>query len=267
MANHLLRQAFAPLKYFPGKSSRQEDLRALVRAMKVTSIVQELVRIGPLGDGGYLLPNDLENIEFCFSPGVADCSDFELVLANRGMKVFLADKSIETPPATHENFNFIKKHIASIDSCQEGLITLDEWYRSKLTSPSENSPEAILQMDIEGSEYEVIHNTSANLLSRFRIIVIEFHRLYQLADRFSFKWMASAIRKLLNTHAIVHMHPNNNRKPLLLHGIKIPATLEITFLRRDRLLPGTKPLVFPHPLDYPSVCNKPDVILPECWYT
>jgi hypothetical protein len=234
--------------------------------MKVTPIGHELVRIGPRGDGGYLLPDDLKEIEVCFSPGVADSSDFELVLANRGMKVFLADKSIETPPAAHENFNFIKKHIASRDCCQEGLITLDEWYRSKLSNPSENSPEAILQMDIEGSEYEVIHNSSALLLSRFRIMVIEFHRLYQLADRFSFKWMASAIRKLLNTHAIVHMHPNNNRKPLTLHEIKIPATLEITFLRRDRLLPETKPLVFPHPLDHKSVCNKPDLILPKCWY-
>lgn len=62
---------------------------------------KKLIRLGPNGDGGYLIPDDLIGIEACFSPGVSDISGFEKECANRGMKVFLADKSVEKPPEFH----------------------------------------------------------------------------------------------------------------------------------------------------------------------
>jgi hypothetical protein len=37
-----------------------------------------LLRIGGDSDGGYLVPDDLENISSCFSPGVSDIFNFEL---------------------------------------------------------------------------------------------------------------------------------------------------------------------------------------------
>ena len=45
------------------------------------SIKFNLLRIGGDSDGGYLLPDDLENISSCFSPGVSDIFDFEFTLA------------------------------------------------------------------------------------------------------------------------------------------------------------------------------------------
>ncbi len=45
-----------------------------------------LVRLGGDGDGGYLVPDDLEGIGACFSPGVSDVADFELAFAARGVK-------------------------------------------------------------------------------------------------------------------------------------------------------------------------------------
>lgn len=38
---------------------------------------KDLIRLGPNGDGGYLVPDDLTGIEACFSPGVCATSEFE----------------------------------------------------------------------------------------------------------------------------------------------------------------------------------------------
>jgi hypothetical protein len=67
-----------------------------------------LIRMGPPGDGGYLLPDDLQGIEACFSPGVNEVSGFEKDCAERGMKVFLADHSVDGPAAAHPLFHFTK---------------------------------------------------------------------------------------------------------------------------------------------------------------
>lgn len=267
MPNYIIRQIASSAGIFPGKKTRQSDLCFLIESLKVVPIHEELIRIGPNRDGGYLVPDVLVGIDYCFSPGVADCSEFELQLANRGIKVFMADKSVQSPSAVHENFDFIEFYVSSDYSPSDNLITLDAWYKQKLnTVPSTTSPEAILQMDIEGAEYQVLHSISNVLLSRFRVIIIEFHKLHQLADRFSFSLIAPAIKKLLKSHSVVHIHPNNNRKSINIFGMVIPATLEITFLRNDCLTKSKKKLNFPHTLDKKSVSSKPDLILPKCWY-
>ena len=266
MSNHVLRQMLSPFGIFPGKTTKAVDLRSLVHSMRVTPIDTELIRVGPNKDGGYLVPDCISDIKYCFSPGVAGCSDFELSLANRDMEIFLADRSVDAPPITHPAFHFQKKFIASRNCISEGLMTLDSWYSDMIEPPSDQSPEAILQMDIEGQEYEVLHNISGSLLSRFRVIIIEFHRLHELADRYSYRWMSSAFCKLLQSHAVVHIHPNNNRKSLSLHGVKIPTNMEITLLRQDYVKTMAKTLTFPHPLDTKCVTSKPDIVLPACWY-
>ena len=49
-----------------------------------------LIRVGSEHDGGYLVPDDLESISSCFSPGVSTNADFETELARKGIPSFLA---------------------------------------------------------------------------------------------------------------------------------------------------------------------------------
>lgn len=266
MSDSLARQVLTRAGIFVGKTTRRADLQQLVNDLRVQPIKGALIRIGPAGDGGYLVPDDLEGVRHCFSPGVSDCSEFELDLANRGMEVFMADRSVDGPAADHPRFHFEKKFLASRNSPEDGLVTLDDWYHSSLGPVTAASPDALLQMDIEGAEYEVIHNLSEALLQRFRIIVIEFHRLHQLLDRYSFGWMSSAFRKLLKDHAVVHLHPNNARRTIRHGGLEFPFNMEFTFLRRDCLEPSQRQLVFPHPLDRENVPSRPGLVLPSCWY-
>ena len=84
----------ATLEHRPTSPSQMVAFTAALHPRRV-----DLVRIGPTDDGGYLLPDVLDGIEACFSPGVGTCSDFELACAERGMQVFLADATVDGPAA------------------------------------------------------------------------------------------------------------------------------------------------------------------------
>jgi hypothetical protein len=70
-----------------------EEIRQLIRTLRPVDCGKPLIRIGGDGAGGYLLPDDLEGIEYCFSPGVSTVADFESHLATLHIKSFLADYS------------------------------------------------------------------------------------------------------------------------------------------------------------------------------
>ncbi len=245
---------------FPSRQTPVENLNRLLDALKPRCINQSLVRIGPDKDGGYLLPDDLDGIKACFSPGVSFESGFEKDCADRGMNVFLADKSVDGPSQQHPLFHFTKKFVGC--SSTDAFITLDDWVASCI---SELESDLLLQMDIEGYEYEVLLSASARLMESFRFMVIEFHSLDQLFGRAWFNIASRAFYKILQTHFCVHIHPNNCCGVTRVRGLTIPRVMEFTFVRRDRYEPLSRQTAFPHPLDVDNTSKKP-VVLPPCWY-
>jgi len=238
----------------------KNSIRNLMRSLTPVQTPGGLVRLGPAGDGGYLVPNDLAEIEACFSPGVSFVSGYEKDCAERGMKVFLADRSVDGPADDHELFSFTKNFIGAFPS--EGFLTLDGWVDN---SPVNHDSDLMLQIDIEGFEYEVFLSTSETLMKRFRVIVVEFHELDKLFVESSFKFTSRVFEKILSTHACVHIHPNNVFPPVKRDDIIIPPIMEFTFMRRDRLPQKLMPAnQFPHPLDKECTDN-PQLVLPACW--
>jgi hypothetical protein len=251
--------AFATGGIYPTKLTDAEALRSLMNSLAPVRPGRDLIRLGPAGDGGYLVPDDLGGIEACFSPGVSSISGFEKECAERGMKVFLADKTVEGPAEAHPRFNFLRKHIGAATSGD--VISMDDWVEHSLP---DSHAELLLQMDIEGAEYETLLAMSEQLLRRFRIIVIEFHWLNHLWSNLFFRLASSAFRKLLLTHMCVHIHPNNCCGSLKRGGLEIPKVAEFTFLRNDRVMSRSYATQFPHPLDRDNVANAP-LPLPACW--
>lgn len=186
-----------------------------------------MIRLSPDGDGGYLVLDNLEGIEACFSPGADVISEFELACLQRKMKVFMADKSVEKPTIdlSQTKYSFINKFIECTNN--ENFITMDEWV--KLSNVS-SSTDLLLQIDIEGSEYNTIINMSDSLMKRFRIMAIEFHKLEILWSPDFFEYANIAFRKILQTHICVHIHPNNCCGVYSHMGIDIPRVAEFTFL-------------------------------------
>jgi hypothetical protein len=222
-----------------------------------------LVRLGGEDDGGYLVPDDLEGIGACFSPGVSDVANFELDFANRGVKSYLADYSVESAPIQNEFIDFEKKFLGSEEN--DIFMTLDSWIQRK--EPNKN--DFILQMDIEGAEYDVIYDLHSEILKKFRILVIEFHRLDSIFDKTGFKLINLTFNKLLKDFEIVHIHPNNCRVPVVYGGFEVPPLMEFTFLRKDRVVTkgkGEPQLSYPHRLDRPCVKSIVDYPLPNCWW-
>lgn len=235
------------------------ELKALIRDLR--PLKSELVRVGPGGDGGYLLPDDLDGIEYVFSPGVSDESGFEAALADRGMQVFLADHSVDGPAESHANFTFDKKFVGSFSD--DVFVTMDGWKRQHI---GDYDGDLLLQMDIEGCEYEVILATSPELLSQFRIIALEVHFLEHWLSRPYFDIASRAMRKLLATHAVVHIHPNNCCGSVTSKGLELPRIVEMTLHRRNRVSSREFATQFPHPLDADNTPH-PSLVLPASWYS
>lgn len=235
-------------------------VEALIRLLRPRRTSIPLVRIGPSGDGGYLVPADLSGISACFSPGVGNELGFELDCARRGMDVHLADASVDCPPLPHPGMCFTRKDIAIHDS--ERTMTLDSWIDLAGIGAGQD---LLMQMDIEGSEYAALASLSISRLRQFRYLVVEFHQLQRIWNVSCIDLIEGVFRKLLDSHACVHIHPNNSGRVWCAHGIEVPMTMEFTFARRrDTRIAGEWP-VFPHELDSRNVPDLPDMPLPRCW--
>lgn len=237
----------------------QTELRQLINSLHPVTGGKELIRLGPDGDGGYLVPDDLLGIEGAFSPGVSTESGFEVDLAACGMQVFLADFSVDGPAQTNPKFAFHKKYVGCLSN--ETFITLAEWKNA--TMPG-HSGDLLLQMDIEGAEFESLLCAPPELLAQFRIMVIEFHSLQELFNKPFFGLASRVFQRLLQTHSVVHIHPNNCCGSVTKAGLEIPRVAEFTFHRNDRLLQRSYCRSFPHPLDRDNTPN-PTLALPPCW--
>lgn len=244
------------------KMNSKEKVIEFIEKLHPVKTQYELIRIGPNTDGGYLVPDDLQGIEACFSPGVDQVSEFELECINLGMKVFMADKSVDKPNLSipETSYGFLKKYIGTSDN--DDFITMDTWVNQSLES---KISELILQMDIEGSEYYSILKTSSSLMKRFRIMVFEFHYLERLWDVEGFDLLSTVFDKILETHICVHIHPNNCCGVTIRQGIEIPRVAEFTFIRKDRVNLQGYQNIFPNILDFDNT-SKPSMILSKDWY-
>jgi hypothetical protein len=260
MLRNLAFEVLAKGHAFPTTQTARADIERLIGHLQPMAVSLPLVRLGPNGDGGYLVPDDLVGIEACFSPGVAQVSGFELDCAQRGMKVFMADRSVDRPADSHELFHFLKRYVGAVSN--EDFMTVDDWVSD---APLEATSDLMLQIDIEGFEYQTFLAMSNHLMRRFRIIVGEFHQLNQLWNGPYFTLVSAAFEKILQTHTCVHVHPNNEFEVFDRWGLAIPPLTEITFLRKDRVHDARAAQLFPHPLDADNT-NNPHYALPRQWY-
>ena len=248
------------LPFYPTKATKLARVQDLLRQLYPILSNRALIRLGPVGDGGYLVPDDLADVEACFSPGVSDVAGFERHCAELGMKVFMADASVEGPPDSHPQFHFLHKFVGSVT--QGHFVSLTDWVNASLPG---STSDLLLQIDIEGYEYETFLGIPESLLQRFRIIVVEFHNLDYLFSDPIFTFYSRAFEKILLTHSCVHIHPNNMCGFIKIGNLEIPQLAEFTFLRNDRITKRVFATTFPHPLDADNG-NRPTAILPHSCY-
>ena len=258
---YLIEYPFAKRKKFITRITPTHELKQLLEMLYPINCEKDLIRLGPENDGGYLVPDDLVGIEACFSPGVSTVSGFEKDCANRNIKVFLADASVNAPAENDNLFDFIPMFIGSMNN--ENYLTLDRWVNSKVP---DTSKELLLQMDIERAEYEVFHSLSEETISRFRIMVIEFHDLDGIFNYPFFRVISRVFKKILQTHHCVHIHPNNIANKSKLNGIETVQAMEFTFYKKECIGEIQYQSSFPHKLDSDNSPKQPTITLPKSWY-
>jgi len=233
----------------------------VVQALRPVKTKFPLIRVGGKNDGGYLVPDDLSGVVACFSPGVDVTASFEKDLLSRGIWSHLADASVDSAPDDLKVLSFEKKFLGVVND--DEYMTLEYWVRNK----DAGTGDLILQMDIEGAEYQTIIATPMDILRRFRVIVVEVHNVEAWFNNpIAWETMQDFFCKMLADFHVVHLHPNNNCPFIDADGFLMPTVFEMTLLRKDRAIPEGFCDTFPHPLDQPNVLDKPDRPLPEGWY-
>lgn len=245
------------------KPAFDEDILHAISLLIPKACSHELIRVGGTGDGAYLVPDDLADIDACFSPGVSNLINFEQELADKlSIHSYMCDASVRAEDLeidrTYHHFKPV--WLGSYDGDQ--TQTLDSWVANSEHAESRN---LLLQMDIEGSEFSSLIATSDSVLSKFRIAVIEFHWLWKIqSSRFLNTRLLPTLHKLSRHFDCVHAHANNCCGTTYIAGIDVPNVIEITYLRKDSN-DMSVPVTLPHPLDVVNVPSNPPIILGRPW--
>jgi hypothetical protein len=185
----------------------------------------ELILIGGDGDGSYLIPNDLKNIEKCISPGYGGIAKFESELYSKfKISSVIIDPDINSE-INNSGVKFIEKFIGARNT--QSRITINEIVK-------DYTQDLLLQMDIEGNEYEALLGLDLDNLNKFRIIVVELHNLHFISNI----WLLNNVLKpafldILQLFDVVVVR-SSSTQTFLISGMRIPDTVEITFHRKDR---------------------------------
>lgn len=236
--------------------SQISDALAMLRPQ---AIEIPLVRIGPENDGGYVLPDDMEGLNALFSPGVSDEIGFDREISARGIECFMADASVEAPGDLPPNIHFRPNFIGSED--RHPFITMQSWVEEEAPGRTD----LMLQMDIEGAEYDVLDNLPAEVLARFRIIVLELHDLEWLAEPAWLKRFTNVLSRLNANHTLCHLHSNNTGGFFYFEGRSIPQVVELSYVRADRTNRTGDTAHIPHPLDQLNSYKLPEFPHSHFW--
>lgn len=236
-----------------------DELTAALRRLAPYDCGHRLVRIGGDHDGGYLVPDVLDGIVANLSAGVADNASFELELLDRGIPSSLVDPSVDGPPPYLSAASFRKLAVAPERG--PGLVTIEEWVEDVGGGAD---GDLMLQMDVEGAEYESLLATPQAVLRRFRVVLVELHDVDKIAtSNLALASFRSLLRHLAASFQVAHTHPNTHTGVQRMDGVPIPRCVELTLLRRDHVHGGArKRASLPHPLDQPNVAGDVEVHLP-----
>lgn len=188
-----------------------------------------LRRYGSRHDGGYVLADLGMRYSKLISFGVGDNIEFETSLSNFIDEIELFDHTVDRLPTNFNNAIFHRVGLS--DKSTGDFVDLE----SVTPTTSVNN---ILKIDIEGDEWKSLLNVSSDLLNSYAQIVVELHDLHNIDYQKTLEDYLVVLNLLHKNHDLVFVHGNNWSQVQVIHGFLFPDALEVTFLRRDLILPG-----------------------------
>jgi hypothetical protein len=251
-----------PVRFAPniaaGAIAVNREVKAALRLLRPLAVPRfEKVRLGSSHDGGYICIDDFHGIDTAFSFGIEQNPSWDVAVADRGLTVYQFDHTVDAPLPSDPRMVFAKKRItpdAGDDS--ESITSLVQRY-----DKGGHRPNLILKMDIESDEWQVFDATSSSILGRFSQIICEFHSFEDFHDSDWRQRTTRVLRKLVDSHGVVHIHANNFAGSTNIANVFVPNVMEVTFANKDLYTFTTTDEIFPGPLDEPCNPEQPDVHL------
>lgn len=240
------------------KRTPAAEVESLLNQLRPINNGFDLLRVGDTKDGGYLVPNDLAGITRCFSAGCDLNWTFEKSLhSSFGISSSILDSEDKRPPDLGSEQSYVAKWLGRSDT--DTTITLESWI---ITNSNDSQGDLLLQMDIEGFEWEALAEVDLDLLGRFRVISIELHSTQNLYNRKLFQRVYKpGIEKLLLLFDVVHIHPNNCCGSVKYGDLNFPNVFELTLHRKDRATGNFGYADLPSRLDVTNVPGRPDLLI------
>jgi len=230
----LISSSFSCVDHILVPSVPADKWSLFVQKLKPVDNGYQLIRVGPASEGSYLVPDDLDGLALNISPGVGETWQFEKsILEDFQIPSWMIDASVPIPPTLPDQMEFFDQFLVPHPSLDSGISISELVLRADEIYGTES--EYMLQMDIEGAEFECLLYAKRSDLLRFRILAIEFHDMeLWVQNSFFSKTLMPIFTKLLNEFDVVHSRANNHAHTFIYKGYFIPSALELTFHRKDR---------------------------------
>jgi len=215
-------------------------------------------RYGNYFDGGYVIGEIEDKYDCYISCGISDEESFtrDFLEEHNYLKkedCYAFDGTIKDFPWEYTtNINFFKKNIGSVDDDNN----------TNLKSIIEKYEKVFFKIDIESGEYPWIMSIDESILKKLMQITIEFHGMCggYIGSEYSRETKIECLKKLSNTHYIVHAHGNNFSH--VTDGI--PDVIELTYINKNYFqnVPELNKTKLPiKGLDFPNKKDSPDIPL------
>ncbi|WP_049768176.1 discoidin domain-containing protein [Methylocella silvestris] len=212
-------------------------------------------RIGPKGDGGYVLVDDLSVDQAIVSYGISFEYEFDREMAEAGHDVYMFDHTIEGVNATTSRMHFFKEGVAGITDSPKSLYSIED----HLTRHNITGDRLILKIDVEGAEFDAFVAIGEKTLCRFEQIVMEIHNVNCLEDSVYRAKFCQMFRKINKFYTLFHVHANNCDGQNGIYpvcGIPVFGIIELSYIRSNIVRREPSRTLYPTSIDYPNTGHK-----------
>lgn len=222
------------------------------------------IRIGSNNDGGYvLLDYELESIDVIYSYGVGNNSEFEAMFCEKYNTIArLYDHTIESAPLNKDFLYFKKEGVGGEKTQDKNTI------ENHVNENGDNDKRLLLQMDVDGAEWDTLLQTPNSVLKLFDQVIIEVHGLGTDASKAlnggevylaSLNKKIRVLKKINEMFNLYHVHANTEGSLHYIGWHKIPDVLELTYVNKKiEKKPTYSKIIFPTKFDQPNVKGRRD---------
>lgn len=235
------------------------QLHSLLRIGQIKDV--SLVRVGDTGqrsgDGAYIMADDFLSGGVAYSFGISDDVAWDNDMAKRGYDIYMYDPTIDELPFRQSKFHFCRAGISDGKNIDSNYYSLEYFLETNQHSENRNM---ILKMDVEGAEWGFLKEVKSATLELFDQIVFELHEL--IVDG-NVRKKLQALQKLNATHQLVHLHPNNFGRAIIIDGKLFSNDIEATYIRRGKYssINMEYDVKLPLPIDRPNRAKTPEMCL------